>query len=101
MIAFMADRYGGNSPVCLQEKLTILTDNIPDYGYADATCWSDYLWPTVREAIERSVLKERKAFDLGCGNGSISNLLSDLGFQVIGVNSRKAASAWRAPAFRI
>ncbi len=67
-----------------------MTDNIPDYGYADATCWSDYLWPTVREAIERSVFKERKAFDLGCGNGSISNLLSELGFQVIGVDSSKS-----------
>lgn len=47
-------------------------------------------WPTVKEAIERGVFKERKAFDLGCGNGSISNLLSEHGFQVVGVDSLKS-----------
>jgi 2-polyprenyl-6-hydroxyphenyl methylase/3-demethylubiquinone-9 3-methyltransferase len=63
-----------------------MTNDVPDYGYENVKCWSDYLWPTVKEAIERHSFKERKAFDLGCGNGSISNLLSGLGFRVIGVD---------------
>ncbi len=63
-----------------------MTDNIPEYGYRDLTCWSDYLWPTIREAVEANNFRERKAFDLGCGNGSVSNLLSGLGFQVVGVD---------------
>jgi len=32
------------------------------------TCWSHYLWPAVKEAVETNNFKEHKAFDLGCGN---------------------------------
>jgi 2-polyprenyl-3-methyl-5-hydroxy-6-metoxy-1,4-benzoquinol methylase len=63
-----------------------MADIIPDYDHRDVTCWSHYLWPAVKEAIETHNFKEHKAFDLGCGNGSISNLLSGLGFDVIGVD---------------
>jgi 2-polyprenyl-6-hydroxyphenyl methylase/3-demethylubiquinone-9 3-methyltransferase len=63
-----------------------MADIIPDYHYGDVTCWSHYLWPAVRDAIETHKFKEYKAFDLGCGNGSVSNLLSGLGFEVIGVD---------------
>jgi 2-polyprenyl-3-methyl-5-hydroxy-6-metoxy-1,4-benzoquinol methylase len=63
-----------------------MTDHIPEYGYDDATLWSDYLWPAVKKIIEDRTFRERRAFDLGCGNGSISNLLSQLGFDVVGVD---------------
>ncbi len=62
-----------------------MTDTMPAC-YLDTTCWSNYLWPTIREAIERHTFDQRKAFDLGGGNGSICNLLSSIGFQVIGVD---------------
>jgi 2-polyprenyl-3-methyl-5-hydroxy-6-metoxy-1,4-benzoquinol methylase len=62
-----------------------------EYSYSDATCWSNYLWPTVRRVIEKHAFRQRKAFDLGCGNGSISNLLSNIGFQVIGVDPSESA----------
>jgi 2-polyprenyl-3-methyl-5-hydroxy-6-metoxy-1,4-benzoquinol methylase len=39
-----------------------------------------------RKIIEDRTFRERRAVDLGCGNGSISNLLSQLGFEVIGVD---------------
>lgn len=63
-----------------------MADNIPDYHYRDGTFWSDYLWPPVKEAVERQIFKERRAFDLGCGNGSVSKRLYDLGFQIVGVD---------------
>jgi 2-polyprenyl-3-methyl-5-hydroxy-6-metoxy-1,4-benzoquinol methylase len=63
-----------------------MVDCIPEYHYGDVTCWSDYLWPAVKDAIEKHTFKERTAIDLGCGNGSISNLLSCLGFRVIGID---------------
>jgi 2-polyprenyl-3-methyl-5-hydroxy-6-metoxy-1,4-benzoquinol methylase len=62
-----------------------MADIIPGY-YRDVTCWLHYLWPAVKEAIETHNFKEHKAFDLGCGNGSMSNLVSRLGFEVIGVD---------------
>jgi 2-polyprenyl-3-methyl-5-hydroxy-6-metoxy-1,4-benzoquinol methylase len=62
-------------------------NEIADYTYTDVTCWSADLWPTVRSIIEKTPLNgPRKAFDLGCGNGSIANLLHGLGFEVIGVD---------------
>jgi 2-polyprenyl-3-methyl-5-hydroxy-6-metoxy-1,4-benzoquinol methylase len=63
-----------------------VTDCIPEYVYRDTKCWSDYLWPAVKRIIENKAPKERHAFDLGCGNGSISNQLSKMGFTVIGVD---------------
>lgn len=57
-----------------------------DYHYGSVRCWSDYLWPTVKALIERHTFSERKALDLGCGNGSVSNLLSELNFQVTGID---------------
>ena len=44
-----------------------------------------------RKIIEDRTFRERRAFDLRCGNGSISNLLSQLGFEVIGVDPGQAA----------
>src|SRR5438874_2150673 len=71
---------------CFREKQTVMADQIPEYNYRDVTCWSDYIWPPVKKVIKRHTFKERYAFDLGCGNGSFSNLLSGIGFQVVGVD---------------
>ena len=63
-----------------------MSDVVADYKYADVTCWSAMMWPAIKNAIDRHSFSERKAFDLGCGNGSFSNLLSELGFTVVGVD---------------
>jgi 2-polyprenyl-6-hydroxyphenyl methylase/3-demethylubiquinone-9 3-methyltransferase len=76
-----------------------MANNISDYGYADVTCWSDYLWPNVKGVIEQHTFKERKAFDLGCGNGSICNLLSHLRFQVIGVDPSESGISMARASF--
>jgi 2-polyprenyl-3-methyl-5-hydroxy-6-metoxy-1,4-benzoquinol methylase len=76
-----------------------MADIIPDYEYRDVTCWSECLWPTIKEVIEKHAFNERKAFDLGCGNGSVSNLLSGLGFQVIGVDPSESGISMAALSF--
>jgi 2-polyprenyl-3-methyl-5-hydroxy-6-metoxy-1,4-benzoquinol methylase len=58
-----------------------------DYGYQGAAApWNYYLWPTLKSVIHRRNWTDRRAFDLGCGNGATCNMLSELGFDVTGVD---------------
>lgn len=65
-----------------------MAHQVPDYNYYDAEpTWScGYLWPIVESIVKSQVFTERRAFDLGCGNGSTCKLLADLGFKTIGVD---------------
>jgi 2-polyprenyl-6-hydroxyphenyl methylase/3-demethylubiquinone-9 3-methyltransferase len=45
-----------------------------------------YLWPAVRRAVERHLDKSGRALDLGCGNGSTSNMLREMGFEAVGID---------------
>jgi 2-polyprenyl-3-methyl-5-hydroxy-6-metoxy-1,4-benzoquinol methylase len=76
-----------------------MVDMIPDYEYRDVTCWSECLWPTIKEVVEKRSFNERKSFDLGCGNGSVSNLLSELGFKVIGIDPSESGVSVAASNF--
>jgi 2-polyprenyl-6-hydroxyphenyl methylase/3-demethylubiquinone-9 3-methyltransferase len=76
-----------------------MVDVIPEYGYEDVTCWSEYLWPSVRKIIESRTFTARRAFDLGCGNGSVSGLISKLGFQVTGVDPSESGVRVAAASF--
>ena len=62
--------------------------DIPDYEFHDASpLWgADYLWPAVRSIVSSHVFPSQRAFDLGCGNGSTANMVSELGFDVTGVD---------------
>lgn len=59
---------------------------------AALTCAHDYLLPTVRRELERLSFRDsatgggRRVFDLGCGNGSVANELTNLGWDVTGVD---------------
>jgi 2-polyprenyl-6-hydroxyphenyl methylase/3-demethylubiquinone-9 3-methyltransferase len=48
----------------------------------------DYLLPGALEALRRTstTVRERSLFDLGCGNGSVTNVIAELGFRVAGVD---------------
>jgi SAM-dependent methyltransferase len=72
-----------------------MIDEIPEYGYSDALpTWScSYVWPEVKAIIAMHTFAERRALDLGCGNGSTVKLLSDLGFQAIGVEPSESGLA--------
>jgi len=58
------------------------------YQYHDAapTHANAYLWPVLKCIIQESKFARRTAFDLGCGNGATCNFLSELGFDVAGVD---------------
>jgi 2-polyprenyl-3-methyl-5-hydroxy-6-metoxy-1,4-benzoquinol methylase len=63
------------------------------YQDADPTYANAYLWPVLRDVIEAHDFSQRRAFDLGCGNGATCNMLSVLGFDVVGVDTSESGIA--------
>jgi 2-polyprenyl-3-methyl-5-hydroxy-6-metoxy-1,4-benzoquinol methylase len=63
------------------------------YKDAEATWANAYLWPALRNVVEKHVWPQRRAFDLGCGNGATCNMLSILGFDVTGVDTSETGIA--------
>jgi 2-polyprenyl-3-methyl-5-hydroxy-6-metoxy-1,4-benzoquinol methylase len=63
-----------------------------EYHYSDGnpTHANAYLWPVLRNVINARAWPQRRAFDLGCGNGATCNMLSTLGFDVTGVDTSKS-----------
>lgn len=51
-------------------------------------CSHDYLLPKVIEILKARATAQnlRRIFELGCGNGSVANVLQQLGFQVQGID---------------
>jgi SAM-dependent methyltransferase len=45
-----------------------------------------YLFPALRRIIADASIRDRRAFDLGCGAGESTGLLAELGFEVVGVD---------------
>jgi 2-polyprenyl-3-methyl-5-hydroxy-6-metoxy-1,4-benzoquinol methylase len=74
-----------------------MLDGTP-YANGNPGCHTPYVWPALRSAIERREWRDRRAFDLGCGGGSASRLLSDMGFAVtaVDVDANAVAVAARA-----
>ena len=56
------------------------------YGYEDtAPTWvNTYLWPVLIDILAKYPLSERRAFDLGCGNGATASMLFARGYDVTG-----------------
>jgi 2-polyprenyl-3-methyl-5-hydroxy-6-metoxy-1,4-benzoquinol methylase len=71
------------------------------YRYRDArpSCTHDYLWPALTSVIEGRDWSDRRAFDLGCGNGSTCGMLSELGFAVTAVDPSDSGIAQARKAF--
>ena len=69
--------------------------NVIEYGYRDAdpTYANAYLWPVLRKVIQEHAWHQRRAFDLGCGNGATCNMLSELGFDAAGVDTSESGIA--------
>lgn len=65
------------------------------YRYQDAepTYANAYLWPVLRNIVETRDWPQRRAFDLGCGNGATCNMLSTLDFDVTGVDTSESGVA--------
>jgi SAM-dependent methyltransferase len=78
------------------------------YEYSNATPshTMSYLWPIVQHAIEAHPFADRRAFDLGCGNGATADFLSGLGFSVTGVDPSRsgieiAIKSYTRPQFHV
>jgi 2-polyprenyl-3-methyl-5-hydroxy-6-metoxy-1,4-benzoquinol methylase len=66
----------------------VSANDISGYEYSSETvnCSHDYLLPTLERELESLRLQEKRAFDLGCGNGAVSHWLATRGFRVAGVD---------------
>jgi 2-polyprenyl-3-methyl-5-hydroxy-6-metoxy-1,4-benzoquinol methylase len=71
------------------------------YAYYDAlpTWSSSYLWPVLRRIITERAWPEKRAFDLGCGNGATANMVSRLGFEVTAVDTSQDGIGLAAASF--
>ena len=69
------------------------------YRNARPSCTHYYLWPTIRSIIEEREWPDRRAFDLGCGNGATCGMLSSLGFSVTGIDPSESGIAQARIAF--
>jgi 2-polyprenyl-3-methyl-5-hydroxy-6-metoxy-1,4-benzoquinol methylase len=56
------------------------------YDHARLDGSHSYLLPAVLDVLKCAQLPERSLFDLGCGNGSVSNEIAKLDFRVAGVD---------------
>jgi 2-polyprenyl-6-hydroxyphenyl methylase/3-demethylubiquinone-9 3-methyltransferase len=71
----------------------------PQYRYFNAApTWANaYLWPVVKSealAVKRARPAQlKRAMDLGCGNGATAGMLSDLGFDVTGIDASESGIA--------
>jgi 2-polyprenyl-6-hydroxyphenyl methylase/3-demethylubiquinone-9 3-methyltransferase len=64
-----------------------MKDNLSGYRYEDnqLNASHDYLLPAVTAIL--ASLSHRRIFEVGCGNGSVANALSKLGFEVTGIDA--------------
>lgn len=67
---------------------TTNTTNISGYSYdkPQLGCAHDYLLPVIDRVLAGLSFKEKRVFDLGCGNGSVGNWMRGNGWQVTGVD---------------
>lgn len=72
-----------------------------DYRYVNADlAWSNaYLWPVLRRVVAGQHWGEKRAFEVGCGNGAIANLLSSLGFSVTAIDPSESGITVAQAAF--
>ncbi|MCA2554200.1 MAG: methyltransferase domain-containing protein [Microcystis sp. M04BS1] len=65
------------------------------YHYQNSCCGTAhaYLLPSLSQIFANLAPPEKRIFDLGCGNGSIANWLSEKGFQVSGCDPSESGIA--------
>ena len=61
-----------------------------DYRSAYPSYVGSYVWPILRRLLEMERQTDKRAFEIGCGNGTTANLLTQLGYAVTGVDPSKS-----------
>lgn len=69
------------------------------YDSANGGCEHKYLLPALAKELRRLSPTPKRAFDLGCGNGSVANWLTEQGYDVKGVDPSEQGIAWAKQAF--
>jgi 2-polyprenyl-6-hydroxyphenyl methylase/3-demethylubiquinone-9 3-methyltransferase len=66
-----------------------------EYRYDDTepTHANSYLWPALKALVASRNWPDKRAFDLGCGNGATCGMLAGLGFSVTGVDPSQSGIA--------
>lgn len=64
-----------------------------EYHDGEPTHANAYLWPALQELVSSRSWPDRRAFDLGCGNGATCGMLAGLGFAVTGVDTSESGIA--------
>ena len=61
---------------------------IPQTAYSSAApSWPNrYVWPVLLRILDEHPVADRRAFEIGSGNGATANLLAGRGYKVIGVD---------------
>jgi SAM-dependent methyltransferase len=56
------------------------------YGHARPNRSHRYLWPPIQDVIASANFSDKRAIDIGCGNGAMTQMLYERDFDVIGVD---------------
>ena len=73
--------------------------NYGAYSNALPTHANAYLWPPLKTIIAARTWPERRAFDLGRGNGATCGMLAELGFDSTGIDPSETGIAHARQAF--
>lgn len=57
-----------------------------EHASGDFVSAHTYLLPALEKLLREHTGRKQRLFDLGCGNGSVANYLSDAGYSVVGVD---------------
>lgn len=79
---------GNASLTTLEDNLRMAETDISGYRFDDAACncAHDYLLTTIEGVLREIDPQPKRAFDLGCGNGSVADWLRKKGYAVAGVD---------------
>lgn len=64
-----------------------------EYKTANSSPAHGYLWPALKSVASAHNFSDKRAFDLGCGQGSTANMLGELGFTVTGIDPSETGIA--------
>jgi 2-polyprenyl-3-methyl-5-hydroxy-6-metoxy-1,4-benzoquinol methylase len=69
------------------------------YSHAGCNCAHDYLLPAITHTLADLQIRPRRAFDLGCGNGSVASWLASQDYDVSGIDPSETGIAEANRAF--